>query len=172
MSTAPDPSEFYRLNEEVAAELARLEQTGALDRLQALLSAAGAELWISSARPGQGLEELLGVLRPRTAGADGPGQAAGLTPPTQEEDPGDGCGCAQPASPAWIEALRELERTPPGGWDSQGYLAARSRFRVELPDGTVREVYMPDHVCPSCLHEEGNALDACARSCARCAFQW
>ena len=163
-----DPSSFYRLNEEVAAELARLELAGALDRLQELLRAAGSELWISAARPDQGLEELLGVLRPRRA----PPRAELTAPAGEAEDPGEGCGCAQPASPAWVELLREEEQDPRGGWDSQGYLAARSRFRVELPDGSAREVYMPDHVCPSCLHEEGNALAGCARTCARCAFSW
>lgn len=167
----PDPSAFYRLNEELAAELSRLERAGQLTRLQELLAAAGSELWISAARPGDGLEELLGVLRPgRRAPASSEAPAVGQA--ADEPDPGEGCGCAQPASEAWVEALRELERTPPGGWDSEGYLAARSRFRVELPDGTVSEVYMPDHVCPSCLHEEGNALGECARRCARCAFSW
>ena len=162
-----DPSRFYRLNEELAAELARLATSGALDRLQELLSAGGSELWVSAARPEDGLEELLGVLRPGR-----PAVSAVAPPRADAHDDGEGCGCAAPASEAWVEALRELEREPGGGWESEGWMAARSRFRVELPDGTVREVYMPDHVCPSCLHEEGNALDACARSCARCAFQW
>lgn len=167
----PDPSAFYRLNEELAAELARLERDGQLTRLQELLAAGGSELWISAARPAEGLEELLGVLRPGRR-APAPEAPAIASAGADEPDPGDGCGCALPASEAWVEALRELERTPPGGWDSEGYLAARSRFRVELPDGSVREVYMPDHVCPSCLHEEGNALSECARRCARCAFSW
>lgn len=164
-----DPSRFYRLNEEVSAELARLAGSGTLDRLLELLDAGGSELWISAARPAEGLEELLGVLRARRAGDERP---LAMAPLAAAKDDGEGCGCAVPASEAWVEALRELEREPRGGWESEGYLAARSRFRVELPDGGAREVYMPDHVCPACYHEEGNALDGCARTCARCAFRW
>ena len=39
------------------------------------------------------------------------------------------------------------------------------------PEGP-REVYMPDHVCPSCFHDEDNTLDACSRACAVCGFTW
>jgi hypothetical protein len=43
---------------------------------------------------------------------------------------------------------------------------------VTLPDGTAREVYMPDHVCPSCFNDQDNHIDECARVCTRCAFRW
>ncbi|RMG16965.1 MAG: hypothetical protein D6731_05045 [Planctomycetota bacterium] len=58
-----DPSSFYRINEELAAELARLDREGHLERLRALLAAGDAELWVASVRPHEGLEELLGRLR-------------------------------------------------------------------------------------------------------------
>lgn len=121
----PDPSPFFRLNEEVARELTRLEASGALDGLRGLLGAAGAELWVTSARPADGLEELVGILRPG-----------------------------------------------PGGWDPAGVLATRSRFVVTYPDGATREVYMPDHICPSCWNDQDNVISDATRRCARCAFAW
>ncbi len=119
-----DPSSFYRLNEEIALELGRLEAAGQLDRLRELVGAAGTELAVSSIRAREGLEELIGVL--------------------QERD----------------------------GWDHESYLAARSQFTVVLPDGNAREVYMPDHICPSCYNDARNAIDSCSRNCAACGFAW
>lgn len=119
-----DPTAFFRLNEELARELARLQATGALARLEELLTSAGSELWLAAVRPQDGLEEPLGALRP-----------------------------GQP-------------------FDPEEALTARSRFQVALPDGSVREVYMPDHVCPACFNDQDNVIDSCARACARCSFRW
>ncbi|MBX3466214.1 MAG: hypothetical protein KF878_04865 [Planctomycetes bacterium] len=157
----PDPSAFYRVNEEVARELERLDRAGALDGLRALLDGAGAELWVSAARPEDRLE-LVGVLRP------GPRGAAGGTCRRcpRAGRAGRGCGCGAEGEAA------DGPPAPAGGWDHAGVLTTRSRFTVELPDGTAREVYMPDHVCPSCFNDHDNLIDACARVCARCAFRW
>jgi len=162
----PDPSDFFRLNEELAGELERLEAAGHLDRVLELLAGAGARLLVSAARPREGLEELIGVLGPRR---EDPAPAPADAPPAVSGD--DGCGCG-PADPERAEAWREVYRRPAGGWDHEGVLAARSRFRVAYPDGTAREVYMPDHVCPACFNDEGNAIRSCARECARCGFAW
>ncbi|MEZ6185121.1 MAG: hypothetical protein R3F62_08955 [Planctomycetota bacterium] len=157
----PDPSSFYRVNEELAHELERLEQAGHLERLLELLDAADVELFVSAARPREGLEELIGVLRPRSATPPGP------RPLPQAPEASE--GCAGPPSAAHVGALRRAAAR--GGWDHAGVLAARSRFKVELPDGP-REVYMPDHVCPRCFHDEDNTLESCARRCAVCGFAW
>lgn len=58
-----DLSLFYRLNEEIARELQRLEKAGHLDALRTLVEAANVELLVSSSRPAEGLEEVLGALR-------------------------------------------------------------------------------------------------------------
>lgn len=159
----PDPSAFYRVNEEVARELERLDRAGALDGLRALLDGAGAELWVSAARPEDGLEELVGVLRPGPRAA----RPTGVPPlPPAPAAPAEGCGCGAEGEAA------DAPPAPAGGWDHAGVLTTRSRFTVELPDGTAREVYMPDHVCPSCFNDHDNLIDACARVCARCAFRW
>lgn len=161
---ASDPSRFYRLNEEVALELARLEREGHLARLQELLAAGGLELWVSSTVRREGLEELLGVLRPPSvASAAEIPTPTGLPPASPPGEPGCGCDAAGESAPP---AARE------GGWDHESVLATRSRFQVLYPDGEAREVYMPDHICPLCLNEEGNVLDSCARACASCGFRW
>lgn len=157
-----NPSSFFRLNEEIALELSRLEREGQLARLQELLRDAGVELLVSSVRAAEGLEELIGILR---APAD---DEAALPvrrdlPPSSSEG-SEGCGCA-PAEAA-------AARSPRGGWDHEGVLAARSRFTVVYRDGTAGEVYMPDHVCPTCWNEAGNKIDACARVCGACGFTW
>lgn len=160
-----DPSTFYRVNEELARELERLDRTGALDGLRALLEASGAELWVSAARPKDGFEEALGVLRPGPRGA---GEARGVSPlPPPEAQAAEGCSCGED-DPTTAPAAG----APAGGWDHASVLAQRSRFTVELPDGTAREVYMPDHVCPACLNELDNHIAGCARVCARCEFTW
>ncbi len=167
---AVDPSAFYRLNEEVARELARLDRAGALEGLRALLAESGAELWVASVRPRDGLEELVGVLRP---GARPPEPPPIPAPPAHEEG-ADGAGCGAGCG-GERRAAAEGAHAPGGsrgGWDHEGVLAVRSRFTVVLPDGTPREVYMPDHVCPACLGDDGNAIDACARVCGRCGFRW
>lgn len=161
----PDPSAFYRVNEEVARELERLDRSGALDRLRGLLEGSGAELWVSAARPQDGLEEMVGVLRPGARGHEVTG-VPDLPPAPGSQAEGCSCGPDEEAATAPAGAAG------PGGWDHAGVLATRSRFTVELPDGTAREVYMPDHVCPSCFNDQDNHIDACARVCARCAFRW
>lgn len=167
MMRRPDPSSFYRLNEEIADELARLDAEGALDRLKGLLAAGGAELWVSAARPGEGLEELLGVLRAGVGagrrGAVRPLEPVG--PPPEEAScscaPSGAAGAASPAPPRAA-----------GGWDHRGVLPVRSRFTVVWRDGSAGEVYMPDHICPTCWNDAGNHLDACARVCGSCGFAW
>ena len=161
----PDPSTFYRVNEEVARELERLDRAGALDGLRALLEASGAELWVSAARPRDGFEELVGVLRPGPRGAGAAQGVSPLPPPPGAVAEGCSCGEEDPMAPPASAAGA-------GGWDHASVLAQRSRFTVELPDGTAREVYMPDHVCPSCLNELDNHIAGCARVCARCDFKW
>lgn len=158
----PDPSAFYRVNEEVARELERLDRAGAFDRLRGLLEGSGAELWVSAARPQDGLEEAIGVLRPGPRG----GEEAGVPDlPPAPVVVAQGCSCGG-------DAVVPPGPPPRAGWDHAGVLSARSRFTVELPDGTAREVYMPDHVCPSCFNDHGNVIDGCARACARCGFRW
>jgi len=157
----PDPSSFYRVNEELAQEFARLESEGQLERILELLAAGNVELYVSAVRPTEGLEELIGTVRPR-------GEAAAL-PRRLPQVQAAADACAGPPAPGQVATLRAAASR--GGWDHEGVLATRSRFRVELPDGP-REVYMPDHVCPSCFHDEDNTLDSCARSCAVCGFSW
>ena len=160
----PDPSDFFRLNEAVADELARLDAEGHLDRLTGLLGATGSELWVTAVRPRDGLEEPLGVVRARAAD---PAPVA----PLGAADPRDG-GCCGPDDPARVAAVRAEYERPAGGWDHQGVLTARSRFRVVYADGSAREVYMPDHVCPTCFQDAGNHIESCARRCASCGFSW
>ena len=117
-----DPSSFYRLNEEIAAEIARLEGEGHLDRLLGLVADADVELLVSSIRPREGLEEPLGFLRPRREGA-------ASTPAVRTLAPADGdrLGCAVPSEDATAAVRAELTR-PAGGWDHEGVLTARSRL--------------------------------------------
>jgi hypothetical protein len=166
-----DPSSFYRLNEEIAAEVRRLEEAGVLAPLQELLRAGGQELLVASVRRREGLEELVGVLGPAPetdAGpAETPGPAVALPPaldPTGEPAACD-CGPSQGASPGADDAPRP-------GWDAESYLATRSRFTALFPDGEARELYMPDHVCPACLNDEANWIEDCGRACASCDFRW
>jgi hypothetical protein len=163
----PDPSAFFRVNEEVARELERLDRSGALEPLRALLEGSGAELWVSAAKPKDGLEELVGILRPgpRTGARRAPVMPL---PPVATRSDDAGCSCGTPED----NEEQAAEGDAAGGWDHAGVLATRSRFVVELPDGSAREVYMPDHVCPSCFSDEENQIDGCARVCARCAFRW
>lgn len=161
-----DPSTFFRLNEELAAEVARLDRAGALDRLKELLAAAEAELWIASARPDAGLEELLGVLRPGEPGPAPP--RTGLPPAPAEVASGCNCGPSDARAdraPAAVDPL-------PSGWDHERVLAARSRFTLRTPSGEPREVYMPDHICPACWNEAGNHIASCDRTCGACGFAW
>ena len=166
----PDPSTFFRVNEELALELARLERAGHLDRVLELLRDMGGELWVSAVKPRDGLEEMIGRLAPRLGALeDDPPAALGLTPREAAESPagacgGGGCGAPAASAPSPLAAR--------GGWDHEGVLALRSRFSITLPDGTAREVYMPDHLCPSCWNEEQNQLRSCARVCAQCGFEW
>ena len=83
-----------------------------------------------------------------------------------------GCagGCGEVDAERASEVAAELER-PRGGFDFESYMTARSQFLVTL-EGEAREVYMPDHLCPSCWNTEGNKISECARVCGRCAFEW
>lgn len=160
-----DPSSFYRLNEELGAELRRLEASGALDGLKDLLRAGAQELLVASVRRGQGLEELVGVLGPGASAEPGP-LPAPLPPALDATDP-VACDCGPSggeSAPAPAPAR--------AGWDSDSYLATRSRFTVLFPDGQARELYMPDHVCPLCLNDESNWIEHCGRVCASCDFRW
>lgn len=166
-----DPSSFFRINEEIAGELARLERSGVLDRLLDLLAAGDVTLRVASLRERDGLDELLGQLSPRLDGA-APEVPAELGPGSAEPRP---AGCGGCGGAADVERVRgvaaELER-PRGGWDHEGFMTARSRFVVALPGGEPREIYAPDHACPSCWNAEGNRLSSCARACVRCGFEW
>jgi hypothetical protein len=162
----PDPSDFFRLNEELARELARLDASGQLDRLLALLEAAGSELWVTAARRADGLEEALGVLRPRRA------DAAPVAPVRAQSQAAEAAGCCGPPDAERVQAVRAEYQRPRGGWDHEGVLAARSQFRVVYTDGSAREVYMPDHLCPVCFHDGDNRIRSCARECSRCGFTW
>lgn len=158
-----DPSSFYRLNEEIALELQRLERAGDLDRLLGLLKGANVELHVVSARPREGFEELIGALRPKTE-ASAPALASLRDlPPDDGEAP---LGCA-PEQDAELAAP-----SGGGGWDHEGVLAARSRFTVLLPNGQAHEVYMPDHICPACRNDAGNVINECSRVCGSCEFAW
>jgi hypothetical protein len=165
----PDPSSFFRLNEEVARELARLDREGALDRLKALLDSSPATLRVSAVRAGEGLEELIGELRPGVA-PSGPRAEPGLSPRSSPRLAGCGGSCGT-TDPDGVANVRAELGSPPGGFDWEGFMAVRSQFVVEL-DGEPREVYMPDHICPSCWNLEGNAIRDCARTCGRCGFAW
>ena len=79
----------------------------------------------------------------------------------------------------WVSSVdrpRNLEEVlgvlGPDGFDHESVLTLRSSFTVEDPPGTVREVYMPDHVCPRCHHDLDNVLESCARRCVACGFRW
>ncbi len=166
-----DPSSFYRINEEVARELARLERSGALDRLLELLDAGRASLRVQSVREEEGLEELLGTLSPRRE------DAAPEVPVRLELSPGGSrlhaCGsCGAPPDESRVAAVADELRRPRGGFDYEGTMTARSQFVVVYPGGEAREVYMPDHVCPGCWNDRGNQIDDCARVCVRCGFRW
>ncbi|MBL4846969.1 MAG: hypothetical protein JKY65_15725 [Planctomycetes bacterium] len=176
MSQAPpaapsaDPSSFYRLNEEIAAEVRRLEEAGALAPLQELLRAGGQELLVASVRRSEGLEELVGVLGPGVPAAPAASQSTAPAPlPPALEQVGDpACDCG-PAGEAADEGPSDAQRP---GWDAESYLAVRSRFTTLFPDGQARELYMPDHVCPVCLNDEANWIEDCGRACAACDFRW
>ncbi len=165
-----DPSSFFRLNEEVARELARLERSGALDRLLELLRDAETKLRVTSFRDTEGLEELLGVLEPRRedAAPETPVEL-GLSPVNPKLA---GCvgGCGSVDEERAATVADELAR-PRGGFDYESYMTARSQF-VVVQDGEPREVYMPDHLCPSCWNQEDNKISECARVCGRCGFEW
>lgn len=166
----PDPSSFFRLNEEIARELSRLEREGALDRLLALLDDAGSKLRVTAFRDTEGLEELLGVLEPRKEGAaEETSIELGLSPVTPKIA---GCagGCGEVDEERAASVRQEVQR-PRGGFDFESYMTARSQF-VVLQDGEPREVYMPDHICPGCWNEEDNKISECARVCGRCGFEW
>jgi hypothetical protein len=166
----PDPSTFFRLNEEIARELARLEREGSLAPLLELLETAGVKLRVTSFRDAEGLEEILGVLEPRRADAapEVPSEL-GLAAATERLA---GCrgGCGSVDEERAASVAEELAR-PRGGFDYEGYMTARSQF-VVVEDGDAREVYMPDHLCPSCFNTEGNRISECARVCGRCGFEW
>jgi hypothetical protein len=174
---AADPSSFYRTNEEVARELARLERSGALDRLLELLAAGGLSLRVQSVRESEGLEELLGVLSPRLPDAAPETPVRLALAPARPTLGGCSGSCAVPPTAERVSSVREELARPRGGFDYESYVTARSQFVVvypgESPDGdAAREVYMPDHVCPGCWNDRDNKIDECARVCARCGFRW
>ena len=161
-----DPTSFFRLNEEIAIELQRVERAGHFTRLLELPGTANVELYVTSARPAEGLEELIGSLRART----GPSQASVATSRAlSPEDETDGCGAPDPGA---LDVVRAELADTSGGWDHEGSLAARSRFTIVLPNGEAREDYMPDHMCPACYNEHGNVIDSCSRVCGACKFAW
>jgi len=166
-----DPSTFFRLNEEIAREVARLERSGALDGLLELLAQGRTTLRLASVRESEGLEELLGVLSPRRPEpAPEVPVALGLAPARPKLGGCTSCGEA-PAPERVAQVRSELEK-PRGGFDHESYMTVRSQFVVIDPDGEAREVYMPDQLCPACWNEAGNAIEECARVCGSCGFRW
>lgn len=165
-----DPSSFYRLNEEIAAEVRRLEQTGALAPLQELLSAGGQELLVASVRRAEGLEELVGVLGPARGPAPLSASAPAVALPPALDPTGEPAACD--CGPGGDDAAASAGAALRPGWDAESYLATRSRFTALFPDGEARELYMPDHVCPACLNDEANWIEDCGRACASCDFRW
>ncbi|HZU96799.1 MAG TPA: hypothetical protein VFF73_08920 [Planctomycetota bacterium] len=167
----PDPSSFFRLNEEIAREIARLERSGALETLLGLLGDANVQLRVTSFRESEGLEEVLGTVAPRLEDA-APETAVdlGLSPVGPRLGGCSGnCGEVDEARAASVQ--EELAR-PRGGFSYEDTMTARSQFVVVYPDGEAREVYMPDHLCPSCWNAEKNVISECARICGRCGFEW
>jgi hypothetical protein len=166
-----DPSTFFRLNEEIARELSRLERSGALDRLLDLLETGDMALRVRSVRANEGLEELLGVLEPRREDAAPETPVALGLSPVRPTLGGCSASCGTVDEGRAASVALELAR-PRGGFDHESYMTARSQFVVVYPDGEPREVYMPDHVCPSCWNDDKNVISECARICGRCKFEW
>jgi len=114
---------------------------------------------------------VLGSLRPGRA-PEQPPLARGLAPDPLAPCEACNCGPEHAGVAAAPAAATRSARAARAGWDHERYLATRSRFTVVYPDGRAAEVYMPDHLCPSCWNEEGNLLDACERVCDACGFRW
>ena len=57
-------------------------------------------------------------------------------------------------------------------YEYEDFLAERKEQWVRFGDGVKERVYMPDHVCPTCGHEDDNFIDETLKTCAACRFQW
>lgn len=147
MPEVDELSRFYFGSEELARELQRVLEAGALDQVLELLRHYDIELVLEARTESLGLRETIGRLRSL------PKRPARSLPMAREEsdDP----------------LLRAS-----GPWDALSNLRARSRIELVTPEGEVAEAYMPDHVCPRCLNEVGNSIESCRRRCASCDYEW
>lgn len=71
-----------------------------------------------------------------------------------------------------VGALHPPTPFEPPGWNSDDYLYFRKTQTIPTSDGAIREVYMPDHVCPRCFNGVGNQLQHINIVCAECHFCW
>jgi hypothetical protein len=155
MHSHANVSSFYLGNEELAREITRLVSQGALSNLIDILNEYGLTLGLEARREEQGLKERIGFLgHPEKVD---PQKSPRKLPLFQKasEDP----------------LLQANDETRPV-WDPLASLCVRSRFTIVRKNGSLEEVYMPDHICPECLNELGNKIDACSRLCVMCDFQW
>ncbi|MDF1664211.1 MAG: hypothetical protein P1V97_20750 [Planctomycetota bacterium] len=155
MHSRADVSSFYLGNEEVAREVTRLIDAGALSSLLDILQEYGLTLGLEARREQEGLREKIGYL-----GEEGPEKKTKLPRklPLYQQHAGD-------------PLLRTKAESGPL-WDPLATLRTRSRFTIVRRSGQVEEVYMPDHICPECLNELGNKIDECDRVCVNCDFRW
>ncbi len=80
-------------------------------------------------------------------------------------------------SPALKQAeyLGQLEPGEAEGdelYEYEDFMADRVEQDLEFPDGVRRHIHMPDHVCPTCGHDQDNYIVETAKTCAACSFQW
>ena len=155
MHSQADVSSFYLGNEELAREMTRLIENGALQSLFEILQEYGLTLGLEARREDQGLREKIGYLGERT-----PEKKTKIPRklPLFQENIGD-------------PLLGNIVKT---GfiWDPLATLSTRSRFTIVRKNGQVEEVYMPDHICPECLNDVSNKIDECDRVCVNCDFRW
>lgn len=146
-----DVSSFYFGNEQIAREFQRLVESGQLNSLLNLLKEHNCEIVLESRREEQGMSEQIGVF---------------------SANPRQNRSTARKQLPIYRGPDLDPLLRANGAWNALESICTRSQFTITRRNGTVEEVYMPDHVCPECLNEEGNVIDACQRVCKMCGFSW